>query len=341
MSTAAAAPAPTKRPRRKLSRRLLRGPGGRSLEITKAGWWFIALTLADGFAAINSGANLLHVIFGIQLGMIIGSGVLSENMLRRVRARRRYVGPLYARTTGALRVEIENVSDSPALSISVEDEDADRPLAGRGQVDPVFRVSLEPKRQVDDYAQIVMPRRGRHRLPIAVVATRFPFGLFVKRRRLDDEREVIVFPHVEPQALPARRASVEGSEHESGGGMSRAGEIYGLRPYRPGDGMSRINWRATARRQMPIVTEFEARGEQEFWLDLPVGEAGEATFEAAIEQLASTAVAHLHSGEASVGLRDGQTIVVDVERGPEHEHRILTELALWGLAAEGPQEPAS
>lgn len=334
MSTAALATAPPKRQRRKLSRRLLRGPGGRSLEITKAGWWFIALTMADGFAAINSGANLLHVIFGIQLGMIIGSGVLSENMLRRVRARRRYVGPLYARTTGALRVEIENTSTSPALSISVEDEDADRPQSGRGRVDPVFRVSMEPKRRVDDYAQIVMPTRGRHRLPTAVVATRFPFGLFVKRRRLDDETQVVVYPHVDPQAPPPRRAAVEGSEQEAGGGLSRAGEIYGLRPYRPGDGLSRVNWRATARRQMPIVTEFEARGEQEYWLELPTGEAGDPEFEAAIEALASTAVAHLHSGEASVGLRHGPTTVVDVERGPEHEHRILTELALWGLDPE-------
>ena len=70
-----------------LLRRMLTARG-RSLDITRAGWLFIVLTLAVGFAAINSGSNLLHAIFGAQMALIIGSGVLSERTVRRAEALR-------------------------------------------------------------------------------------------------------------------------------------------------------------------------------------------------------------------------------------------------------------
>ena len=56
---------------------------GRSLEIAKAGWLFIVITLAVGFAAINTASNLLHALFGVQLGLIVASGALSERMVSR------------------------------------------------------------------------------------------------------------------------------------------------------------------------------------------------------------------------------------------------------------------
>ena len=58
---------------------------GNNIEITKAGYLFIALALAIGFAAINSGSNLLHIIFGVQLGVVVASGMLSERMVSRAR----------------------------------------------------------------------------------------------------------------------------------------------------------------------------------------------------------------------------------------------------------------
>ena len=79
---------------------------GRSLEITKAGFVFIGLTLAVGFAAINSGSNLLHVIFGVQLGVIIASGMLSESMVQRAKVLRRVSSPIHAGGRGALTVEL-------------------------------------------------------------------------------------------------------------------------------------------------------------------------------------------------------------------------------------------
>ena len=60
------------------------------------GKYFLGITLGVGFAAINSGANLLHAIFGALMALILGSGVLSESTLRRVRVRRVLSGSPHA-----------------------------------------------------------------------------------------------------------------------------------------------------------------------------------------------------------------------------------------------------
>ena len=93
------------RRRRRFGRRWL-SARGRRLEITRSGWLFILLTLAVGFAAINSGANLLHALFGAQMALIVGSGVLSESTLRRVHVRRTLAGSLHAQEPGPVVVEL-------------------------------------------------------------------------------------------------------------------------------------------------------------------------------------------------------------------------------------------
>ena len=113
---------------------------GRSLEITKAGWLFIVLTLAVGFAAINSGANLLHVLFGCQIGLIIASGMLSESMVRRAEVHRRVASPLHAGSRGALVVELRNHSArGDMISVSVEDDDR---IEAPDRTEPVFAVAV-------------------------------------------------------------------------------------------------------------------------------------------------------------------------------------------------------
>lgn len=50
---------------------------GRHLRFTREGKYFVALTFGIGFAAINTGNNLLYLVLGMLLALIVGSGVLS------------------------------------------------------------------------------------------------------------------------------------------------------------------------------------------------------------------------------------------------------------------------
>lgn len=313
----------------KRSRRLL-SARGRSLEITKAGWLLIGLTLLVGFAAINSGSNLLHVLFGALMALIIGSGILSEQVVRRARARRLADAAVHARTPATLRVQLENTDPrADLLSVSVEDDDRH---ASPDRCAPVFAVRVPPGRTVELVTTLTMQQRGRHPLPRAVVATRFPFGLFVKRRELPSPPEILVFPRIRPVPRRDGRDERPGAG-ESMGRVARVGEFFGLREYRDGDDPRRIYWRALARNQQrPVVREHEALGDRELVLDLPPGRTGDPAFEDTVETVASLAVAELEAPGIAVGLRYGGAVVVEPGSGAAHRHRLLEFLATVGAA---------
>lgn len=309
-------------------RRLLTARG-RSLEITRAGWLFIALTLAIGFAAINSGANLLHAVFGAQMALIIGSGVLSEGAVRRVRARRRVVGAVHAGRPASAMVDIENVdSRADALSVSVEDDDRDD---GPARGDPVFAVRVPPRAKIALPTVVTMPHRGLHPLPRAVVATRFPFGLFVKRRDLQEPPIVTVYPALYP-VRDVELSAEPGRDDAGAGRLARAGEFFGLREYRDGDDVRRISWRASARLGRPVLREHEARGRPERIVEVAAGRTGEAAFEAAVSEAASRAVAELEAG-ARVGVSYAGTLLLAPDDGAGQRERVLEALARVGARA--------
>ena len=301
---------------------------GRSLEITTAGWLFIVLTLAVGFAAINSGANLLHVLFGCQIGLIIASGMLSESMVQRARVRRRIASPVHAGGRGALVVELRNSSDrGDMISVSIEDDDR---IETDDKTEPVFSVAVPSGGAATLHTTVTMQHRGLHPLPKAVVATRFPFGLFVKRRDIPGQERVLVYPRIHP--VEARFiADARAGQGESRGVRDRAGEFFGLAEYRPGQELRRIHWPATARLGKAVVREFESRGEAEQLLLLRPGIAGEESFELEVEEVASQVVALLREGRIATGLRYGPEIVVEPGTGSAHERRLLEFLALVGL----------
>jgi uncharacterized protein (DUF58 family) len=318
-----------KRPKRSLLRRALTARG-RSLEITRSGWLFILLTLAVGFAAINSGANLLHAIFGAQMALIVGSGILSESMVRRTVARRVVVGEIFAGQPAAVNVELSNIDPrGEVFSVSVEDDDRH---ATDDACAPVFAVRIGAARTTKVPTTVVLTRRGRHPMPAAVVATRFPFGLFVKRRELARGEPLLVYPRIhEVQTTHAEDPLTELGDAPRR--RARAGEFFALREYRDGDDLRRMHWPAVARLGRPVVRELESDGDRQLVLELDEGLTGDPGFEARVEQCASLAVASLARDGVAVGLRYAGELVVAPGSGDEQRRRVLGVLALVGDAS--------
>lgn len=328
MTSATPSRAPGARRRRWLRRWL--SARGRRLEITRSGWLFIVLTLAVGFAAMNSGVNLLHAIFGAQMTLILGSGVLSELTLRRVVVRRVLRGPLHAEEPGAAEVRLTNLDPRrDVLAVSVEDDDDhDDP----GRCEPVFAVRIAAGQTLALPTRLVMPARGRHALPRAVVATRFPFGLFVKRRELPVDEPVLVYPRRVP--APASRPSpYRGGPPSSSGQRARSGEYFALRPWQDGDELRRLHWPATARLGQPVVRELEAGALHRVRLELPPGRTGEPAFEAEVRRVAAEAALRLARDGAEVELWYGERLAVSAGTGPTQARRVLDFLAQVGEPA--------
>jgi len=103
--------------------RWLRPP--RKLRPTRAGWWFFVLIFGVGFAALNTGNNLLYLVLSLMLAFLVLSGVLSESALRGISVRRRLPRELFAEAFCSVGLEITNRQQRvPSFAIVVEDRAA-------------------------------------------------------------------------------------------------------------------------------------------------------------------------------------------------------------------------
>src|ERR1700743_2474334 len=107
--------------------RRLRPP--RRLRFTRGGRIIVILAVGVGFAAINTGNNLLYLLLGWLLSFIIASGILSEMTLKRLLVERRPPPRVYAGEPFLMEVVIKNEKPSRAsYSIEVEDMVGTTPL---------------------------------------------------------------------------------------------------------------------------------------------------------------------------------------------------------------------
>src|SRR5437762_14366115 len=95
----------------------------RPFKLTRGGWVFILYTIGVGAGAINTGNNLLYLVFGIFLGLILASGVLSDLTLWGVSVEP--LLPLSGRAGEPLYIPFKVTNNKkwiPSLSVRIEVE---------------------------------------------------------------------------------------------------------------------------------------------------------------------------------------------------------------------------
>ena len=318
----------------------------RKLKFTREGKYFLGITLGVGFAAINTGNNLLYLMLGMMLSLIIVSGVMSELSLRNLTVKRRL--PARAQVGRSHLVEIEvynNKPRVPSYAIEVEDLRAGQPADKR-----CFFLKISPRStQIAAYRRTPL-RRGLERHTGFRIATRFPFGLFEKSREVEAPDELIIYPAVDPVRLPpARQGESSGDAGLIGRGFGD--EIYALRLMRDGDDPRDIYWRKSTQEMVLRERAREMRHEVEFHIDVmrPEAATGNASdgheqrlhasaeqFERRIREIASHGVAHIKRGDrVTVSTSAGERVLSDPTRGVDPVLRFLALLAQSDGTADG------
>jgi uncharacterized protein (DUF58 family) len=290
--------------------------------------------MALGFAAMNTGNNLLYLLVSMLLGLIIVSGVLSEQSMRGLHFTAVGPGEIFAGHLTLFALRVTNRKRRRA-SYSITLEILDAPGAP-----PVARVHLprveSQGSELVTWESVVL-RRGRHPFPRLRVSTRFPFALFVKAGQVAIQAELIVFP-----ALRAVSGAVQRELGGAGTGARRRGrgaDLYNLRDYRAGDDPRLIHWRTSARTGMLTVRELEADAAVDVRIVLDGPGAAAGPLEAGLSEAASI-LSHLIDAGGGVELC-GPGLLVPLGRGRAHRRRLLTALALYDPAADALRaEPA-
>src|SRR5258706_4441412 len=223
----------------------------RRLSFTREGRIIVFLWVGVGFAAINTGNNLLYLLLGWLLSFIIASGVLSEMTLRDLRVERRPPPRIYASEPFLMEVVIKNGKPKRA-SYSIEVEG----LVGKTPIDKrcYFLKIPEAKSQRTSYRHTFI-RRGAYTLTGYRLATKFPFALFRKSRDVDAPLEILVYPARVAVPRPQPRSATRGDAIADR--LGRRGEFFGLREHRAGDDRRDVHWKSSARSGRLLVREYE------------------------------------------------------------------------------------
>lgn len=326
-------------------RLLLHAP--RQLRPTRAGWMFLLINFGIGFAALNTGNNLLYLVLSLLLAFLTLSGILSEAALRGLEIKRTLPREVFAGADNFVRIEVRNAQKKvPSFAILVEDRLGPEPAADEMHardwrlihdreletVGRIFALRVGPE-QVESRGYALHPEsRGAIHFHGARVSTRFPFGLFLKSRTIHAPDTALVFPRIEARDRPPEVEA--GNDNDCASTQTRATgtEVSGLREWEIGDSLRRVHWKSSLRRDHWLVRTQESDEQAQIEVRLRTdGAPAPDKFEREVSWAASEVVHHLEAGLRVGLITDHEHIPADA--GAPQRARLLSYLALVETAA--------
>lgn len=302
--------------------------GWRRIRFTSGGAAFTLGTMAVGFAAMNTGNNLLYLLLGSMLGFITVSSWLSEQAIKGLRVERRAPRAVTVGHDLRLTYEVTNRKRRlPSLAVEIYEE---------GLPEAAFLPHVGPEEHTTAKSLNSFVQRGIYPLDTITLSTGFPFGLFQKERDIRIPGEIIVWPRtdraVRDPASGAGRVPTTGARARGASGAR--GEYRSLRAYRIGDNSRDIHWKSSARLREPVIREYERDGSETSWICLDLRASPGEAAEVAVEVAASLAARSVRQSRP-FALVAG-TEVLEPGEGTGQLERALDLLARVDFAEDSP-----
>jgi uncharacterized protein (DUF58 family) len=282
---------------------------------TRAGAAFAGLLLLMLVAGLNYANSLALFLTFVLIGFALVVMQLCHRNLLGTEVAAALAPAVFAGGAGRLLVTLDNPS---ALARARIQAALPAGAAREAQLAPGARGELE--------LLVAAPLRGRVLLESVRFSTTYPFGLFRAWTWLHTPLEMLVYPRPHgSRPVPQQGGARSGRLGLPAGG---ADEWAGLRPFRDGDSPRQVDWKAYAREAPLLVKEYtQASGEL---LEFDFGALAPLDTEARLSQLARWIVDAETRGERYGLVLPQQRFAPD--RGPQHRHRCLAALALFGPA---------
>ncbi len=234
---------------------------------------FVA-TLVATVASNVAGGTLAWVVLDGVIVLVAAADALGSRGTR-VEVERRVAQILSVGRRNAVTITLHNRSDRALRGTIVDDPVEEAEVVG---LPGLFDVPA--RRDAVLRYEIVPRRRGKRSLRAVTVRYASLLGLFWRQERFELPWAVEVYPDVhaaralEMLRRQGRADARVGSLRVRGGDT----EFERLRPYQVGDETRHLDWRASARREDPVVRQFQAESDQNvvFALDLGRGMRGES-----------------------------------------------------------------
>lgn len=231
------------------------------IRITRAGWFYILLTIFLGVSGINTGNNLIYLIVAAFLSFMGVSGFFGKRNISNIDVRIELPDEIYANTNVPVKITIMNKRRFlPAFLIRVY-------LSHNEVLFPFVDV----KSNAATYLPLSFRERGHVTIGVLYLSSVFPFNFFVRYRTIPGVCDALVFPGVKKCAslgLFEREKRYRGEQVSGRSGYEA--DIISLRDYIEGDPLKYIHWKASAKTgrlktkelsslsDRPVVIDFDA-----------------------------------------------------------------------------------
>ncbi|HYI11283.1 MAG TPA: DUF58 domain-containing protein [Thermoanaerobaculia bacterium] len=224
------------------------------VRLTKVGMTYIFATVILAVAAINTGNNAIYLAVSLMLGCLLLSGIASKGGLKHLEVEIRDIDDAWAGKPAGGMLRLRNHSRIWNVRDVV--------LTSEAFASPVLVAMIARKSDVLISARFLFPRRGLAHVNAVDSYTRYPFGFFLKKRRLRVSSEVVVYPHLLPEEVARERFRPVTGEQSTSTRPGPGSEIHSFREYAPGDSLRQVHWKKSASLGRWIMKQHEADADQ-------------------------------------------------------------------------------
>lgn len=285
------------------------------MTLTRAGGCYIAITLLLGFAAVNTGNNLLFLIVSALLGFMAVSGILGWLNIRGMQMMVDLPDEVYCGLPTLATVRLVNAKQLfPSFLLQV------KMLGKSSTLNLVRRGEIESSSFVHTFQE-----RGRVTVPFGEISSPFPINFFVRRRRMAFARKLLVFPA--PRGCDMAESLGKGGKSGELTSISKGyeGDVTRIADYTGNEPLKLIHWRLSAKHEEFKVKEMGAAARDPVILDIE-----EMPGKNLEEQLCCAVflINRLIAANRPVGLKLTDK-VINPALSREHRLRLLAELAVY------------
>lgn len=164
-------------------------------------------------------------------------------------------GNLHAGDTITIMYKINNKSILPITYLEIEN-DFSKKLTGK--TSPKVILSIEKKGYYNGSETIILKRRGFYEVGEISVTIKDAFGFFSLKKKISTPTSLLVYPEViDISTFKTSTAQQTGELSIKDPSFQDKSRINSLREYQEGDSIKSIHWKQTAKKNTPIVKEYE------------------------------------------------------------------------------------
>jgi len=227
-----------------------------TLTVTRSGRWVLIATLLFMISGSITLDYKPYILFCYAFAIWVVAGIAAIGARPRVKIKATHADRITA--GGVLAVDASVTTKGRAASDLTVLPHGLPPEIDAVPADGIRIPILAPNSKTNVHLGLLCKKRGIYRTKAYRVETDYPLGL-LRTYRIDyDPQQILVYPNFHPLgslALPS------GSRYQPGGvamasSIGESLELLGNREYKEGDNIRDIDWRATARLNIPIVREY-------------------------------------------------------------------------------------